>query len=98
MKYKRFYSRKKSSIPAIIEANGFQLTTSIRDVSMQGAYVVSKKPLAIGEKIIIRSEYMMIGVPFEIEAEVVSQRDDGVGVRFDCVTETQKQWVSCMFR
>ena len=98
MSYKRLLARKRSTIPATIESAGFILDAAIKDVSMKGAYVISEKQFEIGSKILIRSEYMMIGTPFQIEAEVVSSRPDGVGVKFECETDHQKQWVSFMFR
>ena len=98
MDYKRLLSRKRASIPATIEYAGGTLSASIRDVSMKGAFLISEQPFTVGSKICIRSEYMMMESPFQIEAEVVSRRTDGVGVKFECQTDRQKQWVSFLFR
>lgn len=98
MDYKRLLARKRSSIPATIEVEGVEQKGAIRDVSMQGAFVVSERRLPVGTKVLLRSEYMMIGTPFQIEAEVVANRPDGVGVKFQCETDHQKQWLSVLFR
>ena len=74
MDYKRLLARKRTSIPATIEAEGVAQAGAIRDLSMHGAFVVSQKRPAVGTKVRIRSEYMMIDAPFQIEAEVVTNR------------------------
>ena len=98
MDYKRLLARKRTSIPATIEAKGVCQDGAIRDVSMHGAFVASEHPLAVGTKILLRSEYMMINTPFEIKGEVVDRRQNGNGIRFQCETDHQKQWLSFLFR
>jgi PilZ domain len=98
MTNQRLFKRKKSSIPASIKIGGRRFDASIKDVSIQGALVLTGEPLETGTRLSIRSDYMSFDGPFQIDAEVVSCRADGIGVKFDSVSDNQKSWIGFLFR
>jgi Tfp pilus assembly protein PilZ len=56
---------------------------SIINISSGGVFIKTDEDLAIGETITLKVKYLSVQEPFTVEGKVVSNKTDGVGVRFE---------------
>jgi len=93
----REHPRKHASITATFKIGDKTYTGAVEDLSSGGLFIRISNNVAIGEKIIINLSYLHLKEPFSVQGEVVSKRKDGVGVKFDSLTQDQKDLLSFLY-
>jgi hypothetical protein len=97
LKNKREFPRKNASITAAFDFGGKTLTGSVEDLSAGGLFIRLDDDVAIGEKIRVNLSYLNLDEPFSVQAEVVSKRNGGIGIKFNGLTQTQKDLLSFLY-
>lgn len=97
MKDFRTYQRKNASITATFKIREKTLTGAVMDLSKGGAFIDIGDDIEIGEKIELNLNYFSIGKPIQIAGEVVSKRSDGIGVKFEKLTQEHQNLIGFLY-
>lgn len=95
---KRTAPRRKSLIPVLCQTADGEVEGSLSDISTGGGYLnVPRKPRP-GSRVTLRLRTPLFPEPLSLEGTVVDrQEEDGVGVRFDPLTEDQRRSLNLLF-
>ncbi len=97
MKDNREHPRKHSSITATFKIGDRTYSGAVEDLSNGGLFIRITDDITVGEKIIINLSYLHLREPFAVQAEVVSKRKGGIGVKFNGLTQDQKDLLSFLY-
>jgi len=73
------------------------LTGAVMDLSEGGAFIEIGDDIEIGEKIELSLTYFSIDKPIRIVGEVVSKRSNGMGVKFEKLTQEQQDLIGFLY-
>lgn len=94
---RRKHTRKTCSITLSYKTeNRPYKEASIIDISSGGVFIRTDEDLAIGEKIILNVKYLSVQEPFTVKGKVVSNKIDGVGVRFESLPSNLRDILNFM--
>ena len=94
-RWKRKYPRHTCSISVDFDTLDYSIEKPIKNISASGAYIEAEEPFSIGQQVVIWLE--MPGrrmAPLKITAKVARRDRNGVGVKFENLTDQQKKYLS----
>ena len=89
----RKHSRKKRLITVNYACKGRAYQNFIQDISTEGAFIETKSPFAVGDKIFLTISYSKEQRPFKIEAVIIRIDPKGVGIKFKKVSQVQEELI-----
>jgi Tfp pilus assembly protein PilZ len=79
---RRAYIRKSCSIPVNYATYDRFYTDTIKNISQRGVFIVSQRPLFVGEEIVMSFSIDGFDKPLKIKGEIVQVNRNGIGVEF----------------
>ena len=79
---RRAYIRKSCSISVSYATYDRYYTDTIKNISQRGAFIESKRPLFVGEEIVMSFSIKGYEKPLKVKGEIVQVNRSGIGVEF----------------
>ena len=79
---KRISVRKECKIPISYATQDRIYSDNIADISKSGLFIKTKKPLDVGEEIVLSFNMHGYDRPFKIKGNIVRSNQQGLGVEF----------------
>jgi len=82
VKERRSFIRKSCSIPVSYATYDRVYTNTIKNISQKGVFIETRRPLFVGEELLL--SFTMAGVekPLKVKGEIVQVNRSGIGVEF----------------
>ncbi len=80
---KRISVRKACKIPISYATQNRIYSDNIADISKSGLFIETRRPLDVGEKIVLSFNMHGYDRPFKIKGNIVRSNQQGIGVEFD---------------
>ena len=90
----RKHSREERLITVNYALKGRAYQNFIQDISVEGAFIETKAPFTVGDKMVLTISYSREQRPFKIEAEVARIDLKGVGIKFKKVSQVQEELIN----
>ena len=91
IKRARKHSREERLITVNFASNGRAYQNFIQDISLEGVFIETKEPFAVGDDMLLTIAYAKDQRPFKIEGTIVRIGTNGVGVKFKKVSQVQEE-------
>jgi Tfp pilus assembly protein PilZ len=82
IKEKRAFIRKTCSIPISYATYDRVYTSTIKNISQKGVFIETKRPLFVGEELIMSFSMTGFGKALKVRGEIVQVSRSGIGVEF----------------
>ena len=82
IKERRAFIRKTCSIPVSYATYDRVYSNTIKNISQKGVFIETRRPLFVGEELILSFSITGYGTPFKIKGEIVQVSRSGIGVEF----------------
>ena len=86
----RVHQRKASSITVTFQSGGAIYQGAVSDLSHGGAFIQFEGDVEVGSRLSMEITYFSSNKPFKVQGEVVSSREEGIGVQFDTLSQEQQ--------
>jgi len=90
----RKHSRQERLITVNYAVKGRAYQNFIQNISTEGAFIETRAPLTVGDRILLTISYSKEQRPFKIEAEVARIDPEGVGLKFRKVSPVQEDLIN----
>jgi len=82
IKERRAFVRKTCSIPVSYATYDRVYSNTIKNISQKGVFIETKRPLFVGEELILSFSMPGFGKAFKVKGEIVQVSRSGIGVEF----------------
>jgi Tfp pilus assembly protein PilZ len=82
IKERRSFIRKTCSIPVSYATYDRVYSNTIKNISQKGVFIETKRPLFVGEELILSFTMPGFGKAFKVKGEIVQVSRSGIGVEF----------------
>ena len=82
VKERRAFIRKTCSIPVSYATYDRVYSNIIKNISQKGVFIETKRPLFVGEELIMSFSMQGLGKPLKVKGEIVQVSRSGIGVEF----------------
>ena len=82
IKERRAFIRKTCSIPVSYATYDRVYSNIIKNISQKGVFIETKRPLFVGEELILSFTMPGFGKAFKVKGEIVQVSRSGIGVEF----------------
>ncbi len=82
VKERRAFIRKSCSIPVSYATYDRVYSNTIKNISQKGVFIETKRPLFVGEELILSFTMPGFGKAFKVKGEIVQVSRSGIGVEF----------------
>ena len=82
IKERRAFIRKTCSIPVSYATYDRVYSNIIKNISQKGVFIETKRPLFVGEELILSFSMSGFSKPFKVKGEIVQVTRTGIGVEF----------------
>jgi Tfp pilus assembly protein PilZ len=82
VKERRAFIRKTCSIPVSYATYDRVYSNTIKNISQKGVFIETKRPLFVGEELILSFSMPGFGKPLKVKGEIVQVSRSGIGVEF----------------
>lgn len=82
VKERRAFVRKSCSIPVSYATYDRVYSNIIKNISQKGVFIETKRPLFVGEELILSFSMPGFGKPLKVKGEIVQVSRSGIGVEF----------------
>lgn len=79
---RRAFIRKSCSIPVSYATYDRVYSNTIKNISQRGVFIETKRPLFVGEELIMSFTMKGFGKPLKVKGEIVQVSRSGIGVEF----------------
>ncbi|MEJ2220481.1 MAG: PilZ domain-containing protein [Desulfobacterales bacterium] len=79
---RRAFIRKSCSIPVSYATYDRVYSNTIKNISQRGVFIETKRPLFVGEELVMSFTMQGFGKPLKIKGEIVQVSRSGIGVEF----------------
>ena len=79
---RRAFIRKSRSIPVSYATYDRVYSNTIKNISQRGVFIETKRPLFVGEELVMSFTMQGFGKPLKIKGEIVQVSRSGIGVEF----------------
>jgi Tfp pilus assembly protein PilZ len=82
VKERRAFVRKSCSIPVSYATYDRVYSNIIKNISQRGVFIETKRPLFVGEELVMSFSIKGFGKPLKVKGEIVQVSRSGIGVEF----------------
>lgn len=82
VKERRSFIRKSCSIPVSYATYDRVYTNTIKNISQKGVFIETRRPLFVGEELLLSFSMAGIEKPLKVKGEIVQVNRSGIGVEF----------------
>ena len=82
VKERRSFIRKTCSIPVSYATYDRVYTNTIKNISQKGVFIETRRPLFVGEELLLSFSMANIDKPLKVKGEIVQVNRSGIGVEF----------------
>ena len=79
---RRSFIRKSCSIPVSYATYDRVYTNTIKNISQKGVFIETRRPLFVGEELLLSFSMAGIEKPLKVKGEIVQVNRSGIGVEF----------------
>ena len=79
---RRAFIRKSCSIPVSYATYDRVYSNTIKNISQRGVFIETKRPLFVGEELVMSFTMKGFGKPLKVKGEIVQVSRSGIGVEF----------------
>ena len=96
VKERRAFIRKKCAIPISYATYDRVYSNTIKNISQKGVFIETKRPLFVGEELIMSFSLSDLSKPFKVKGEIVQVSRTGIGVEFKNMSPYVEEMVSML--
>jgi Tfp pilus assembly protein PilZ len=96
IKERRAFIRKKCAIPISYATYDRVYSNTIKNISQKGVFIETKRPLFVGEELIMSFSLSDFDKPFKVKGEIVQVSKSGIGVEFKNMSPYVEEMVAML--
>ena len=96
IKERRAFVRKACSIPVSYATYDRVYSNTIKNISQKGVFIETKRPLFVGEELLLSFSMPGVGKPFKVKGEIVQVSRSGIGVEFKSMSPYIEEMISSL--
>ena len=94
VKERRAFVRKSCSIPVNYATYDRVYSNTIKNISQRGVFIETKRPLFVGEELVMSFSMKGFGKPLKVKGEIVQVSRSGIGVEFKNVSPYVEEMIA----
>ena len=94
----RRHQRKDCLIRVDFAAKGRAFHNYIQDISVEGVFIETREAFSVGDELLLTISYSNEVKPFKINGSVVRIASNGIGVRFQKLSQVQEEMVRTIMK
>ena len=94
VKERRAFVRKSCSIPVSYATYDRVYSNTIKNISQRGVFIETKRPLFVGEELVMSFSMKGFGKPLKVKGEIVQVSRSGIGVEFKKVSPYVEEMIA----
>ena len=91
---RRAFIRKSCSIPVSYATYDRVYSNTIKNISQRGVFIETKRPLFVGEELIMSFTMKGFGKPLKVKGEIVQVSRSGIGVEFKSMSPYVEEMIA----
>ena len=96
IKERRAFIRKTCSIPISYATYDRVYTSTIKNISQKGVFIETKRPLFVGEELILSFSMPGFGKALKVRGEIVQVSRSGIGVEFQNMSPYVEEMIATL--
>ena len=96
IKEKRAFIRKTCSIPISYATYDRVYSNTIKNISQKGVFIETKRPLFVGEELILSFSMPGFGKALKVRGEIVQVSRSGIGVEFQNMSPYVEEMIATL--
>jgi len=96
IKEKRAFIRKTCSIPISYATYDRVYSNTIKNISQRGVFIETKRPLFVGEELILSFSMPGFGKALKVKGEIVQVSRSGIGVEFQNMSPYVEEMIATL--
>ena len=94
VKERRAFIRKSCSIPVSYATYDRVYSNTIKNISQRGVFIETKRPLFVGEELVMSFSMKGFGKPLKVKGEIVQVSRSGIGVEFKSMSPYVEEMIA----
>ena len=94
VKERRAFVRKSCSIPVSYATYDRVYSNTIKNISQRGVFIETKRPLFVGEELVMSFSMKGFGKPLKVKGEIVQVSRSGIGVEFKSMSPYVEEMIA----